>query len=92
MIDFNSTLNAIGASEDVENEVKTYLGLVEHQSQKENPNKKMTVCVTGGEPLLRNDLEAAGAEIRKRGFNWCMVWNKVSKNKKNDFSKSSSYV
>ena len=43
LIDFNSTLNAIGASEDVENEVKTYLGLVEHQSQKENPNKKMIV-------------------------------------------------
>ena len=39
LIDFNSTLNAIGASEDVENEVKTYLSLVEHQSQKESPNK-----------------------------------------------------
>ncbi len=43
--------------------------------KEKNPNKKMTVCVTGGEPLLRNDLEAAGAEIRKRGFNWCMVSN-----------------
>ncbi len=43
LIDFNSTLTAIGASEDVENEVKTYLGLVEHQSKKENPNKKMIV-------------------------------------------------
>ena len=43
LIDFNSTLNAIGATEEVENEVKTYLGLVEHQSKKENPNKKMIV-------------------------------------------------
>jgi len=43
LIDFNSTLNAIGASEEVENEVKTYLGLVSTQSQKENPNKKMII-------------------------------------------------
>ncbi len=43
LIDFNSTLNAIGATEDVENEVKTYLGLVEHQAKKEKPNKKMII-------------------------------------------------
>lgn len=43
LIDFNSTLNAIGASEDVENEVKTYLNLVETQANKENPNKKIIV-------------------------------------------------
>ena len=43
LIDFNSTLGAIGATEDVENEVKTYLNLVETQSQKANPNKKIIV-------------------------------------------------
>ncbi|MCR4881103.1 MAG: hypothetical protein K6A44_04030 [bacterium] len=43
LIDFNSTLAAIGATEDVENEVKTYLGLVESQAQKNNPNKKIIV-------------------------------------------------
>ena len=43
LIDFNSTLGAIGASEEVEKEVKTYLGLVESQSQKDNPNKKIIV-------------------------------------------------
>ena len=43
LIDFNSTLGAIGATQDVENEVKTYLNLVENQAQKENPNKKMIV-------------------------------------------------
>ncbi len=43
LIDFNSTLNAIGASEEVEQEVKTYLGLVENQSKKETPNKKMII-------------------------------------------------
>ncbi len=43
LIDFNSTLGAIGASEEVENEVKTYLGLVESQAHKDNPNKKVIV-------------------------------------------------
>ncbi|MBO7122267.1 MAG: TIGR04133 family radical SAM/SPASM protein [Treponema sp.] len=43
--------------------------------KEKNPNKNMTVCVTGGEPLLRKDLEAAGVEIRKRGFNWTLVSN-----------------
>ena len=43
LIDFRSTINAIGATEDIEKEVITYLGLVETQSQKPNPNKKMIV-------------------------------------------------
>ena len=43
LIDFNSTLNAIGASEEVENEVKTYLSLVEAEAQKESPHKKIIV-------------------------------------------------
>lgn len=34
-----------------------------------------TVVITGGEPLLRNDLEACGMELRKRGFRWSMVSN-----------------
>ena len=40
-----------------------------------NPAKDMTVCITGGEPLLRSDLEQAGIAIRQRGFNWCIVSN-----------------
>ena len=43
LIDFKSTLNAIGASEEIEEEVKTYLQLIENQSQKENPNRKMII-------------------------------------------------
>lgn len=43
--------------------------------RKKNPFKNMTVCITGGEPLLRGDLERAGAAIRRLGFNWCIVSN-----------------
>ena len=34
-----------------------------------------TVVFTGGEPLLRNDLEHCGSELRKLGFRWGMVSN-----------------
>ena len=34
-----------------------------------------SVVLTGGEPLLRPDLETVGREIRKRGFGWGMVSN-----------------
>ncbi len=37
--------------------------------------KNFTVVITGGEPLLRKDLEVCGLEIRKRGFRWSMVSN-----------------
>lgn len=35
----------------------------------------ITVVLTGGEPLLRKDLESCGREIRKRGMRWSMVSN-----------------
>ena len=38
-------------------------------------SEKLTVCITGGEPLLRKDLEAAGLEIKRRGFKWGIVTN-----------------
>ncbi len=34
-----------------------------------------TVVITGGEPLLRKDLEKCGQEIRKRNFRWGIVTN-----------------
>ena len=34
-----------------------------------------TVVLTGGEPLLRKDIELCGREIRKRGMRWSMVSN-----------------
>ena len=41
----------------------------------ENPAKNFIVALTGGEPLLREDLEQVGMEIRKRGMRWGMVSN-----------------
>jgi radical SAM enzyme (rSAM/lipoprotein system) len=41
----------------------------------ESPSKYFTVVLTGGEPLLRNDLEICGREIRKRGMRWALVSN-----------------
>lgn len=37
--------------------------------------KSLTVCITGGEPLLRDDIEYVGREIRKCGYNWGLVTN-----------------
>lgn len=36
---------------------------------------RLTVCITGGEPLLRDDIERAGAEIVRRGWAWGIVTN-----------------
>jgi radical SAM enzyme (rSAM/lipoprotein system) len=38
-------------------------------------NANLIVVITGGEPLLRNDLEACGLAIRKKGFRWGIVTN-----------------
>ncbi len=40
-----------------------------------NKAKYLTVCITGGEPLLRSDLEQAGEEITRRGFFWGIATN-----------------
>ncbi|MBN1819978.1 MAG: TIGR04133 family radical SAM/SPASM protein [Prolixibacteraceae bacterium] len=39
-----------------------------------NPNKT-TIVFTGGEPLVRSDIEKVGTELYKRGFPWGMVTN-----------------
>jgi len=45
-----------------------------------------TVVFTGGEPLLRKDLEYCGKELRKRGFRWSMVSNGQLYNKERHIS------
>ena len=40
-----------------------------------NPVERLTVSITGGEPLLRDDLEIVGREIIKRGYGWGIVTN-----------------
>jgi radical SAM enzyme (rSAM/lipoprotein system) len=40
-----------------------------------SPSKNFTVVLTGGEPLMRKDIELCGREIRKRGMRWGMVSN-----------------
>lgn len=42
---------------------------------KENGVNKLSICITGGEPLLRKDLEQAGRAIRKHGYGWGIVTN-----------------
>lgn len=40
-----------------------------------DPAKNFIVVLTGGEPLLRNDIAVCGREIRKRGMRWSIVSN-----------------
>ncbi len=39
------------------------------------PSKNFMVVLTGGEPLLRKDIELCGRAIKKRGMKWSMVSN-----------------
>ena len=41
----------------------------------DKPVKNFIVALTGGEPLLRNDLETVGMEIRQRKMRWGIVSN-----------------
>jgi radical SAM enzyme (rSAM/lipoprotein system) len=51
-----------------------FLGVLEEIRAQINP-AKVSVVLTGGEPLLRPDLETAGRLFRERGFSWGMVSN-----------------
>ncbi len=51
-----------------------FLKVIDEFTHMNNPNKTMIV-ITGGEPLLRNDLEKCGIELYKRGFPWGFVTN-----------------
>lgn len=51
-----------------------FLNVLKQISTQYNP-KDVMVVVSGGEPLVRTDLESVGAEISKLGFPWGMVSN-----------------
>jgi len=43
--------------------------------------ESITVVITGGEPLLRNDLSECGKKLRENGFRWGIVSNGYAYNK-----------
>ena len=43
--------------------------------EKRYPRNSVFVVITGGEPLLRNDLAECGRELRRHGFLWSIVTN-----------------
>lgn len=53
---------------------KDFLAVTKQLTSKLNPNKCMVV-ITGGEPLLRKDLEEIGLELYKQGYPWGFVSN-----------------
>lgn len=51
-----------------------FLAVAKEVSTQYNPNKVMIV-ITGGEPLVREDLASVGLELNRMGFPWGMVTN-----------------
>ena len=54
--------------------IEDFIKVLKEISTKYEPGKVMIV-LTGGEPLVRKDLEECGKEISKLGFPWGMVTN-----------------
>lgn len=54
--------------------VSDFIGAIDDVLSIVEPNKTMIV-LTGGEPLVRNDLEICGKQLYERGFPWGMVSN-----------------
>jgi len=54
--------------------IEDFLKVTEQISKQQNPNKTMIV-LTGGEPLMRKDLEEFGKRATEKGFPWGMVTN-----------------
>lgn len=51
-----------------------FLPVLDDVAKEYNPNKVMLV-LSGGEPLMRSDLEKCGEQFYKRGFPWGIVTN-----------------
>lgn len=58
-----------------------FMGVLDSLAPHIDP-KNFIVVITGGEPLMRNDLEECGQEIKKRGYAWGMVTNGLAMTQK----------
>jgi radical SAM enzyme (rSAM/lipoprotein system) len=54
--------------------LRDFLRVIDSIKERVDPHKT-TIALTGGEPLLRDDLEQCGLELYKRGFPWGFVTN-----------------
>jgi len=61
-------------SEQTDMPIEDFLGVLDSVARRCDPHK-VFVVVSGGEPLMRRDLEACGRAIYERGFPWGMVTN-----------------
>ncbi len=66
--------DCMAASQDVDMPLEDFLRAFDTIPRKEIP-RGFTVVLTGGEPLLRPDIEDVGRAIRRRGAGWGMVSN-----------------
>ena len=60
---------------------KDFLAVIEQLTPHVNPNRTM-IIFSGGEVLLRNDLEACGLELYRQGFPWGLVTNGLLLNRR----------
>lgn len=58
-----------------------FLGVLDNVAKHTDPHK-IFVIITGGEPLMRADLEQCGRAIYERGFPWGMVTNGLAMTQK----------
>ena len=58
-----------------------FLQITEKIKTQYNPNDIMIV-ITGGEPLMRKDIEFCGTELTKQGYSWGIVTNGLMLSKK----------
>lgn len=57
--------------------LQDFLGVLDQVADAQDPSK-VTVVLTGGEPLLRPDLDVCGKAFHERGFPWGMVSNAMA--------------